>query len=250
MVASGGRFGRVLAFAFLSAALVAAGCQTAGDSGRSTLFGDSAPLTPAEQQMRNDADVFNETVFGGAVAGMAMGGLFCAMSLLLGSNQNNMAVCATAIGVGAALGAIDGYMVATRQEAARRQVREIDVVTEDIEQSNAKLRKLVASSQKVVEQNRERINEVTLKVAQNQARAEELTLEQARLDDNIAVMSGTLENLREERDGYVEVAGELASQGQDTTRLRAQLVEMNRQIAALEQERDALENINRASKIG
>jgi uncharacterized protein YhaN len=249
MAAIGGRYGRVPAIAFLSVALALAGCQTAGDSGRTTLFGSSEPLTPAEQEMRNDADVFNETVFGGAATGAALGGLLCALSLLSGG-KNNAAVCATAIGVGAALGAVDGYMVATRQEAARRQVREIDVVTEDIEQSNARLRKLVASSQKVVEQNRERINEVKLKVAQNQARAEELTREQARLDDNIAVMSNTLDSLRDERDAYVEVAGELGAQGQDTAKLRAQVVEMNRQIAALEKERDALEEINRASKIG
>lgn len=250
MVAPGGRFGRALAFAVLSATLVLTGCQTAGDSGQTTLFGGSEPLTPAEQAMREDADVFNETVFGGAATGAALGGVFCAMSLLLGSNKNGIATCAAAIGVGAAIGAVDGYMVATRQEAARRQVREIDLVTQDIEQSNARLRKLVASSQKVVEQNRERINEVKIKVAQNQARAEELTREQARLDDNIAVMSDTLENLRDERDGYVEVAGELASEGQDTSRLREQVREMNRQIEALESERDTLENINRASKIG
>ena len=250
MVAPGGRFGRVLAFAFLSMTVVLTGCQTAGDSGQTSLFGSSAPLTPAEQAMREDADVFNETVFGGAATGAALGGDFCAMSLLLGSNQNGIATCAAAIGVGAAIGAVDGYMVATRQEAARRQVRQIDLVTQDIEQSNARLRKLVASSQKVVEQNRERINEVKIKVAQNQARAEELTREQARLDDNISVMSDTLGNLRDERDGYVEVAGELGAQGQDTTRLREQVREMNRQIEALENERDTLENINRASKIG
>jgi hypothetical protein len=250
MVAPSGRFGRVLAFAFLSMALVLAGCQTAGDSDQISLFESSAPLTPAEQAMRDDADVFNETLFGGAAAGAVLGGVFCAMSLLLGSDENGIATCAAAIGVGATIGAVDGYMVATRQEAARQQVQQIDLVTQDIEKSNARLRKLVASSQKVVEQNRERINEVKIKVAQNQAHAEELTRERARLDDNISVMSDTLGNLRDERDGYVEVAGELTSEGQDTSRLREQVREMNRQIEALERERDALENINRASKIG
>lgn len=249
MVAFGGGFSRVLAFAVLSATLALTGCQTTGDSGQTSLFDSSEPLTPAERQMRADADVFNETVFGGAATGAAMGGLICALSLLTGG-QNNTAVCATAIGVGAALGAVDGYMVATRQEAARRQVREIDLVTEDIEQSNAKIRKLVASSQKVVEQNRERINAVKMKVARNEARAEELAREQARLDENIEVMSDTLDNLRDERDAYVEVAGELGAQGQDTGALHAQVREMNRQITALEKERDALEEINRASKIG
>ena len=101
MVAPSGRFGRVLAFAFLSMALVLAGCQTAGDSDQISLFESSAPLTPAEQAMRDDADVFNETLFGGAAAGAVLGGVFCAMSLLLGSDENGIATCAAAIGVGA-----------------------------------------------------------------------------------------------------------------------------------------------------
>ncbi|WP_416896963.1 MAG: hypothetical protein ACMVY4_15810 [Minwuia sp.] len=258
MAETAGKVARVLAVAVVAFPVLLGGCQTTGDSdGGGSLFdfggssSDDPNLTPEERALREDAEVFNETVFGGAATGAVIAGGLCALGALLGNNGGNaLGRCAIMAGVGGAIGAIDGYMVAKRQEAARKQVREIDLVTEEIEAKNVKLRRLVDSSRRVVDQNRQRLEEVRIKVAANAAREDELRREKDRLEANIDVMDDTLENLRDERDNYEEVVRELRAGGQNTAQLEAQIGEMNQQIAALERERNELEAINRAVRIG
>ena len=123
-------------------------------------------------------------------------------------------------------------------------------MTEEIQEKNVRLQRLVNTSRRVVEQNRERLEEVRIKVARNEVREEMLQEEQEKLRDNIKVMNQTLAQLEDERDKYYEVADELARDGRDTAQLEAEIRNMNRQIAALERERDALEELDRAVRIG
>ncbi|WP_417513565.1 hypothetical protein [Minwuia sp.] len=248
--------GRGVAVGLLSLSVLVGGCATNGDTGQSNPFdflasdsADNPNLTPEERALRKDAEIFNETVFGGAATGAALLGGLCVVGALLGNN-NSLGRCAVLAGVGAAVGAVDGYLVAKRQEAARKQVREIDLVTQEMEEKNVKLRRLVATSKKVVEQNRERIRDVQIKVAQNQARQDELRIEKERLESNIDVMDETIASLKKERENYQDVADDLTNEGRNTTALRQEISEMNQQIAALERERNELEQINRAVRIG
>ncbi|ANK81458.1 MAG: hypothetical protein TEF_12090 [Rhizobiales bacterium NRL2] len=247
-------FGKLIAAGLLAAALALAGCAQNADGQRQGLFdfassGNDENLSEEERQLREDAEVFNETVAGGAATNALLFGGLCVAAALLGGGDN-MGQCAIMAGIGAAYGAVDGYLVAKRQEAARRQVREIDLVTEEIQEKNVKLRKLVETSQRVVAENRERLQEIRIKVAKNEVREEMLEEESRRLQSNIGVMDSTIAQLEKERDNYYQVAEQLEGDGRDTRQLEAEIRDMNHQIAALERERDALEEIDRAVRIG
>ena len=78
-------------------------------------YGDSktapaVPLTPAEAQMRQDAEHFDKTVIGGAMTGAAIGALAGALAAALtGGNSKQIRNTAIAGGVaGGVLGGVDG----------------------------------------------------------------------------------------------------------------------------------------------
>jgi len=241
-----------MALGFLALALILNGCASGdtGDRPFDFLAGDeNAKLTPEERRLRDDAAEFNETVAGGAATGALLLGGLCMVGVLL-NGGDGLGQCAIRAGVGAAIGAVDGYLVAKRQEAARQRVREIDLVTKELEDKNVKLQQLVDSSRRVVEQNRTRIQDVQLKVAQKKMRQEQLVQEQAQLQSNIDLMNQTIANLTRERDNYQQVAGQLGRDGRNTAALEKQIRTMEQQIAALQVERDELEKIKRAVRLG
>ena len=235
----------------LALPLLLGGCAANGDGAWSNplerIF-SPAPRdpTPEEQEMQEDAKIFRNTVLGGA----ATVGVVVLLDCLSRQGADEWKGCAAIGGFGAVVGAIDGYLTAKRQEASRRKVREIDLITEEIEEKNAGIRKLVASSRKVVEQNRERIGEVKLKIARNEVREEVLAEEKGRLESNIALMDRTIENLTKDRETYRALADKLEGEGRDVARLRENVEGMEIRIAELEEQRDELEEINRAVRIG
>ena len=108
--------GRLRTALIAAIALTVAGCSTMS----------GAVLTDSEKALRDESQVFSETVIGGAAAGAALSGLGCA---LFGGRP---ADCIATAAAGAVVGAAGGYLVATRQAAAKEQVAEIDIVTRDI----------------------------------------------------------------------------------------------------------------------
>lgn len=206
-------------------------------------------LTPEERALREEADVFNETVFGGAATGAAVLGGLCVLSGLL--NNKNLSNCLVAAGVGAAFGALDGYLVAKRQEASRKGVREIDLVTQDVEKDNQKIEKVNARARKVRDQNLERIRDAEEKRRNQQISAEQLAREREHLRDNIAFLQETIDKLEKRRNEYEKAAQQLDGQGRgDTTVLRQKIDEQTRRIAALEQMKRDLEKANEVKRIG
>ena len=233
-------------------ALLLVGCQTTGDSIASNPLALLTPqetleLSPEEKQLREDAATFRNTVFGGA---LTFGGV-TALACILSGKAEKPGDCLAPAVVGGLIGAIDGYRTAKKQEAARKQVREIDLITMEIEERNANIQEMVASARKVVAQNRERINETKLQIAQQAVAEEFLKEEQKRLQSNIHVISRTIETLKKEKATYDVLAQQLAEGGGDDVEgLRSQVESMGLQIAALEMERDALEEINQTTRIG
>ena len=231
--------------------LLLGGCVTTGDTAGFNPFAfltgqEPGDLTPEERELREDASVFRNTVIGGALTVGGEAGLQC----ILEWGPDELEGCASIAAIGGVVGAIDGYLTAKQQEASRKQVREIDLITQEIEERNAGIGKMVDSSRKVVEQNRERINEVKLQVARNEVREEQLAEEQKRLQANIKVMNRTIDNLMEDKTTYQVLAERLANDGTDVASLRSEVESMSLQIAALEKERDALEEINQTMRIG
>ena len=225
MFVSNSNFGHRRLALFLIATITFGGCAT--------MPGQN--LTPEEEQLRADASVFDETVLGGAAMGAAVG---CAFGFLLGGNAEDCLV--GGIG-GGALGALGGYLTATEQEAAQGHVRQIDIVTRDINADNENLRTLVASASRVLDQNRQQAQLVKQKLARAELAEGELANMRARLRSNIAFMNETIVKLEEKRSQYVEVANSLAGKGQDTSGLQQRVGDMKNHIAALIAYRDTLE---------
>ena len=235
-----------------------AGCVTTGggDTADSNVFAPileffspkDENLSAEERQMREDSNVFAKTVLGGTLTIGALAALACGLEH--GFDKDNLKKCAAYGAVGGLLGAIDGYRKAKIDEASRNKVREIDLITQEIEERNAAARRMLDSSRKVVEQNRERISELQKQVAQNEVSEEQLAEEQKRLQANIDVMNRSIKNIEQDKQTYQALADQLEKEGQDVAGLRSQVESMNLQIAALEQERNALEEINQTVRIG
>ena len=214
--------------AVIAIAVASTGCVTMPG-------GQGAALTPEERALRGEAKVFNNTVLGGAAAGAAVGGITC---MLFG---NSLGECAGEMAVGAVTGGIVGYVTATKQQAANEQVRAAEIVTRDVQAENEKLGTLVATARNVLEENRASNQELKARIATNEAEAGELGAQQRRVRSNVEVLNGVIAKLNEKRSQYAEVAGDLESEGEDTTALRQQVREMSEQIGLLVEYRTALE---------
>ena len=207
-------------------------------------MGPGGNLTPEEQALREDAQVFNETVVGGAATGALIGGLGCA---LLGGNLEQ---CAIAAGSGAALGGITGYMTATQQRAAKQEVRQIDVITKDIVDENGKIKEVVARAEKVLETNRAEAKKLKALIASKKAKVGEMEALQARMESNSATLTELVTKLNKKRDQYIEIADNLQGKGQDTSELRQAVKDMESQIALLVEYRTALEESLKVEVMG
>ena len=217
---------RILAAVVIPGTLT--GCMTFSDGG-------GASLSPEERTLRQEAQVFNETVLGGAAAGAAIGGLTC---MLFGSSLGD---CATEAAIGAAVGGIAGYVTASKQQAANEQVRATDIVTRDLHAENERLASLVATARRVLEENRASNEELRARIANNEAEAGEIDAQRRRIQSNVEVLNGVIANLNEKRSQYTEVAGNLDDEGEDTAALRKEVREMSEQIDLLVDYRTALE---------
>lgn len=203
-----------------------AGCKT---------MSGGANLTADEQMLQEDAQVFEETVVGGAMTGALLGGLGCA---LLGGDTKD---CIVAAGVGGAVGGLAGYMTATEQRAAKQQVRQIDVITEDIEEENNKIKKFAALAEKVLAQNRAEARKLRARIASKKAKASEMETLQARMESSRDSMNVAITRLQKKRDEFVQVADNLKGKGEDTTKIRQAVKDMEGQIALIIEYRTALE---------
>ena len=212
-----------------------AGCKT---------MGAGANLTADEQMLQEDAQVFEATVVEGAVTGAVVGGLGC---LLLGGDAKD---CAIALGTGAAIGGLTGYMTATKQRAAKQEVRQIDIITQDIEEENKNIKKFAALAQKILEKNRAEAKKIKALIASKKAQAGEMEALRARMETNRNSLNDAITKLQKKRDDFVKVADDLKGQGQDTTKLRRAVKDMEDQIAVLVEYRTALEESLRVEVMG
>ena len=192
-------------------------------------------LTSDELALRDNAEVFNETVVGGAVAGALLGGLGC---MALGNSGSD---CLASAAVGGFAGGVAGYLVAAEQQAATEHVEKIDIVTRDIVAENQNIAKVVTSARTVLEENQNSARALRERIASQEAEATEYETMQARIQSNINLLNDVIGRLNEKRDNFAQSATTLQSEGHDTAGLRQQVQEMADQIAVLVEYRGALE---------
>lgn len=232
----------------VAAALTLSGCQT-------TNWGDlqqsAAPLTPAEQQLRDEANAFNETVAGGVVTGAVIGAL---LGALLAANSGKRSNIAQGALVGAAaggiLGGVDGYITAKARENANSQVRMLNAMAEDVRKDNEKLARLIASANSVLDDSKKRLGEIKAEVEAKKITLAQAEEERARIEQNGRLMSSAADTARRKQEQYRDARNKMAAQGGSTAGMDAEIARLEGQIRALEANVDALNSSLEVTRVG
>jgi hypothetical protein len=239
---------RLIAIA-VSLNLALAGCATtSGGAGGQTasVSCDDPGLSGAEKQLCLDNKEFNNTVLGGALMGGAIGGGAATLGCLA-ARESPLKCALIGIAVGAVIGAADGYATAKTQEASKQNVRTIDLVTEDISRDNEKLASALKSSEAVMRENQNR-----LATAERQLKAGTMSLKQAQAEKAKAEsgkkqIEAMLASMEDAKKTYGEAQRQT---GQTSPAFSKEMRDMEKQIAQMRQQRDALNQAITTSRIG
>ena len=226
----------------LVCALSLGACQTLGYDG---------PLTADEELLRTQSEGFvAENVAGGAVAGAVVGCLILTALSVAANNNGSGAGTACAIGAagGAVVGGVDGYMKAKEAQTKANDTAMAAAMAEDVRADNEKLAEMVATSRRVVENDRRRLDEIARKVD-----AKVLTLEQARAEaavirNNSQQIENILQEAREKRDTYQDARSRV--NGGDIAQLDAEIGRLNGEITLLETQLSAVNTALRVNGLG
>ena len=234
-------YGRAAVVLALAAAVPLGGCKTMTAE-------EEANLTPAEAQMRQEADSFNETVLGGAATGALIGGLLGALAGAASGDKRRIGTYA-AIGAagGGILGGVDGYITAKAQEASNNRVRMTQSMTADVEKDNQRLSALVDNSRRVLAESQARIAEANGKLDAGMISLQQALAEKARVERNRDVLAEALDNLKQRRDNY-QSAGARTGAATNTA-YAAQIGTLNAQIAQLEANIGEMNKVLAVSKV-
>ncbi|MEM1383227.1 MAG: hypothetical protein AAF713_09375 [Pseudomonadota bacterium] len=219
------------------------GCARTGDRSIYGTNRTSQPLTPAELRLREDAKIYNETILGGAATGAVKGAVLGLLFGLASGGNINAALKGAAIGAGggAVFGGLDGWRVARQQEAARRQVREIEVVVEEVERENQRIRRSLANTDAVIADTRRSLREARAGYRANQTSLADVRRREARAENNIRQLDELIEGLEERNDDYAKISRNIRGDGQNTAELDRKIDDTRREIDRLRRERDLLE---------
>ncbi len=244
------RWGRNSIVVLMAVALAA--CQTTG--GRTSFAEQDKPqyaMTAAEKQLEDDNEIYNDTILGGAAEGALKGALLGAVIGLATGNLRNAMIGAGvgAIG-GGVVGGLDGYMVAKKQEAARKKVREIMLVTEDVEKENDNLNRSIANMDVVIDQTRSSLEKSRADFKAGTATVADVRRTEDRVERNLASMGDLIDGMETRNKEYAEISKALKKQGEDTTKIDAEIAKAKEQIAQKKKERSLLEQDLEQGRIG
>lgn len=221
----------------LSLMLGLSGCPATMDSLVNNFPGASqAPLSPAEQQMQEDSDRFNKTVFAGVLTGAAAGAAGGALIAILGGGNKKDAVKGGVIGgvVGATALGIDAYVTAKKEQAGRQRISALNAAASDLNQENARLQNYIASSSQVLADGRARLVQLRSDVKASKVSTDQAEAARSREEKNIENMKATLAQAQQTRNEYAEAARKLPANNADRAKFQQEIQTMEKQIATLE----------------
>lgn len=193
-------------------------------------------LTPEEQRLRQQAEVFNNTVLEGALVGAAIGSL---SGLLTRRDAKGALVGGVA---GAALGSAAGHYIAQKQQEYANTEERIDAVIADAREDNQRMSELVSTSKKVIAADKRRIAQLEKQIASGAISKEKARRQLADIEANERYLSKTAANLeRRKRDWEViaEQAQDQSTSGQRKA-MTGEIKKMEAQIGSMERELDSL----------
>lgn len=212
----------------------------------------NGPLSPAESQLRSDAQLFNETVLGGVATNAAIGAVLGALLGAASGGGWEAAGRGAAIGgvAGGIYGLIDGYRVATQAEASRRQVREVTVVADRVEAENRQLESSIQATQSVIDQTSARLAQAKSQAQGGRISQAQLNAERARAGQNVAQIDEVIAGASKRQREYAQVAQDLRKDGENTAELDRQIREGQARLSQLKRERDILASEIDSGRVG
>lgn len=208
-------------------ALGLAACSTTGGG-----FGaDDSNLTPAQRELRQEAERFNQTVLEGALTGAVIGGI--AGALL--ADDDPLAGAAIGAGAGAAVGAGAGYFVASQNEQYANEEQRLDAQIAAAQEDVARYERIVLSTERVVNEYRQRIARLDSQYTAGQVTAAEYRNQVAGVQTDLDAIQSLIDENSNIVEAYETEIASLRQQGRSSSELAAARTEMI-------QERQALEN--------
>mgnify|MGYP000849643746 FL=1 len=217
----------------LTMGVFTSGCKTMGPL---AAVGESANLSPSEKRLREDEARFNQTVFGGVVTGAVIGGLLGGLTAALGGGNRNQVQAGVLTGAvaGGVLGGVDGYATAKKQQAGNNEVRAIQAAVADLQQDNARLQQVIATSDAVLREGQQRLASIKSDVAAGRISSRQAEDARKREENNIALLNKSLEKARETRTQYSQAGQRMTNDSSTRRNLDAEIEKTDRQIAQLE----------------
>lgn len=249
-------FRRTATALVVSGSLALAGCQTTGtgtrDPGAMSGSQVTQNLTPAEAQLRDEANKFNETVAGGVVTGLIIGGLLGALAGSASGNNRNSVLTGALIGAaaGGILGGVDGYMTAKAQENANNKVRMLNSMAEDVRKDNENLKRQVATAQQVLADSKAQLEQIQQDVAARKMSVEQANAERVKIEENRALLQTLVNNGNKKLANYRDAAKQMRAQGTDTRRMDAQIAQLEGEVAKMEQSVKGLNSALEVTRVG
>lgn len=217
-----------------------------GGSTLSSVFGtapeDESKLSPAERRLREDNRIYNETILGGAVQGAVQGALVGLVVGLSsgGSLSDGLAGAAIGAAAGGVVGGIDGWMVANRQEAANKKVREIDLATDKVLAENRKMQQSLDNIDTVIAQTTRDIRTARNGYRRQTVSLDEMRAREARAARNLEQTEELIEKFEDRQAEQERIAEQLRKDGHNTAQIDREIAETRRQIAERERAREIL----------
>jgi uncharacterized membrane protein len=224
------RRGRKLLYFSLTLALVQTGCATTptGSGG----YGAGAPLTTAEQRMRQQSSQLDaKTSLQGCAAGAVAGALLGMLSD--GKRSNNMMIGAAA-GCAAGLAA-NAYVQSKRQQYQNDEQR-ISAMTADVRAENARISSLIATSEEVIAADRKRLAQVNAAYRNKAISSEQARRDLVGVKANRDQLRSTVNSLKTKQQDWVDISNLERQSGTNTAQLDREIGALKKRISGLEQE--------------
>ena len=194
----------------LAAVMMVTAC---GSTGSRT---SDANLTPAQRNLRTEAERFNSTVGEAAVIGAIAGGIIGALVV----DDNRAAGAAIGAGLGAAIGGGAGYLVASQNQQYATREAQLDAQISAAEQDVARYREIVRTTQTVVNQHKARIAELNQQLASGQVNLGQVQTEQATMRQDLDLINDLIRENETIVNSYDAEISEARQQGTSTAQLQ------------------------------
>lgn len=229
----------------LAASLILPGCSTpARDDGYEQRTGN---LTPAERNLRRQSSSLTSTntqacIAGGALVGMTM--------LLLSQGRrdaNRRALAGAIAGCGVGVG-VNSYVQDRRQQYADGEQR-LQSMVSDVRRDNARVARLIATSEDVIATDKRRISEADRAYADKEISLAQARRELEAVKDNRNHLAQTLAALNRKEREWMRISNYERRLGSNTNTLDAEIERLQKQISGLEEELRLIDQRIRVSPI-